>query len=478
MTQHTSPEGSRYAALVPRGATRPPTPGTLFRFATAGSVDDGKSTLVGRLLHDSKGILADQLDAITRVSAQRGFGGARSGAIDFALLTDGLRAEREQGITIDVAYRYFATDRRSFILADCPGHVQYTRNMVTGATTADAVVVLIDARKGVLEQTRRHLSVVRLLRVPHLIVAVNKIDLVDYDEAAFRAVEAEVRSVAAELGIADAIVIPVSALEGDNVVGPSLRTPWYDGPSLLELLEHLPVIDELEPADAPFRLSVQLTIRPQGAFAPGLDADEFRDYRAHAGSVASGSITVGDRVSVLPGGASTTIVGIDAAGQQLASASAPQSIALRLADDLDVARGDVIVAAQRPADAAGRASADRASTDLSSADLASADRSSTDLDGDLFWLDPRPVQAGKRVLVKYGTATVQAIVREIVGRHSLETLVLESADILEVNDIGRARLRLASALPLQPYALHRRAGAFVVIDLQDGATLAAGIVNA
>ncbi|HEY5222800.1 MAG TPA: GTP-binding protein [Microbacteriaceae bacterium] len=434
----------------------------LFRFATAGSVDDGKSTLVGRLLHDSKGILADQLDAITRVSAERGFGGATSGAIDFALLTDGLRAEREQGITIDVAYRYFATDRRSFILADCPGHVQYTRNMVTGATTADAVVVLIDARKGVLEQTRRHLSVVRLLRVPHLIVAVNKVDLVDYDEAVFRAVEADMRAVAGELGIVDVSVIPVSALKGDNVVEASARTPWYTGPSLLELLEQLPVIDELEPDDVPFRLSVQLTIRPQGASAPELDADAFRDYRAYAGSVASGSVTVGDRVRVLPGGATTTIAGIDAAGRQLISASAPQAVALRFADDLDIARGDVIVAAPSAADAASGLS---------------EPQSSADLDGELFWLDPRPAQAGKRVLVKYGTATVQAIVREIVGRHSLETLVLEPADILEVNDIGRARLRLASPLPLQPYEQQRRAGAFVVIDPHDGATLAAGTVN-
>ncbi|TAM66908.1 MAG: sulfate adenylyltransferase [Microbacteriaceae bacterium] len=445
-------------------ATRPaefstrPGEASLFRFATAGSVDDGKSTLVGRLLHDSKGIPVDQLDAITRVSAERGFGGATSGAIDFALLTDGLRAEREQGITIDVAHRYFATDRRSFILADCPGHVQYTRNMVTGATTADAVVVLIDARKGVLEQTRRHLSVMRLLRVPHLIVAVNKVDLVDYDEAVFRAIEVDARGVAAELGIADVTVIPVSALEGDNVVDASARTPWYVGPSLLELLEGLPLSDELERDEAPFRLSVQLAIRPQGASAPGLDADAFRDYRAYAGSVASGSITVGDRVGVLPGGATTTIVGIDAAGRELSSAAAPQAVALRFVDDLDIARGDVIVTAPRAADAASQLSAD--------------------LDGELFWLDPRPARAGKRVLVKYGTATVQAVVREIVGRHSLETLVLEPADILEVNDIGRARLRLASPLPLQPYAQQRRAGAFVVIDPHDGATLAAGTVNA
>jgi sulfate adenylyltransferase, large subunit len=426
--------------------------GSLFRFATAGSVDDGKSTLVGRLLHDSKAILADQLDAITRASAARGFGGGER--IDFALLTDGLRAEREQGITIDVAYRYFATDRRSFILADCPGHVQYTRNMVTGATTADAVVVLIDVRKGVLEQTRRHLSVVRLLRVPHLIVAVNKVDLVDYDEATFRAVEADVLSVAGELGIDNARVIPVSALEGDNVVERSPRTPWYAGPALLELLETLGVVDDLEDLLAPFRLPVQSVIRPQGALAPGLDPDAFRDYRAYAGQVASGSVRVGDAVTVLPGGATTTVIGIDVAGGELAEAIAPQSVALRLADDLDVARGHVIVAdGTHP-------------------------EPSQDLTASLFWLDPRPVSAGTRVLVKYGTATVQAVVRELDGRHNLDTLALEPADRLQINDIGQARLRLASPLPLQEYATHRRAGAFVVIHPQDGATLAAGTVLA
>ena len=263
--------------LLP-GRTSSPTalPTTLFRFATAGSVDDGKSTLVGRLLHDSKAILADQLDAVARTSADRGFGGEghRHKAIDLALLTDGLRAEREQGITIDVAYRYFATDRRSFILADCPGHVQYTKNTVTGASTADAVVVLIDARKGVLEQTRRHLSVLQLLRVAHVIVAVNKIDLVDFSEDVFRGIEADVQQVGRELGlgvrdgVADLLVIPVSALDGDNVVDRSERTPWYDGPALLEVLETLPAADELESHLESFRFPVQLVVRPQGALAP------------------------------------------------------------------------------------------------------------------------------------------------------------------------------------------------------------------
>ncbi len=427
---------------------------TLFRFATAGSVDDGKSTLVGRLLHDSKSILADQLDSVTRTSTERGFGGA-SGGIDFALLTDGLRAEREQGITIDVAYRYFATDRRSFILADCPGHVQYTRNMVTGATTADAVVVLIDGRNGVLEQTRRHLAVVHLLRVPHVIIAVNKIDLLDYDEATFADVARDVLVVTNELGLGAVHVIPVSALEGDNVVDRSDRTPWYQGPSLLELLETLPTTDELETDRESFRLPVQLVIRPQGSLAVSAeDADDYRDYRAYAGQVSSGRVRVGDAVSVFPGGATTVVAGIDFAGSSLDEATAPQSVSLRLRDELDIARGAVV------------------------ASLGSLPELTRDVASALFWLDPRPLRPGSRVLVKFGTTTIQAIVNEVNGRRNLDTLALEPADLLEINDIGEAALRLASDFPIEPYAQNRRSGAFLVIHPQDGATLAAGIVVA
>jgi len=428
--------------------------GTLFRFATAGSVDDGKSTLVGRLLHDSKAILADQLDAVSRTSAARGFGGA-TGGIDFALLTDGLRAEREQGITIDVAYRYFATGRRSFILADCPGHVQYTRNMVTGATTADAVVVLIDARKGVLEQTRRHLSVLALLRVSHVIVAVNKIDLLGYDEAAYTEVARSVRSVTAELGIGAVHVIPVSALAGDNVVDRSERTPWYDGPSLLELLETLPLVDEIESEIEAFRLPVQLVLRPQGAVtvAPE-DADRYRDYRAYAGQVASGTLRVGDTVTVSPGGGTSVVTGIDFAGAELTEAFAPQSVALRLRDDLDIARGAVIAAA------------------------GTLPEPVKELTAALFWLDPRPLAAGARVLVKFGAATIQAVIPAVTGRRNLDTLAIEPANALDVNDIGQATVRLASALPIEAYAVNRRSGAFLVIHPQDGSTLAAGIVLA
>ncbi|PNH85725.1 sulfate adenylyltransferase [Arthrobacter sp. AFG20] len=438
---------------------------SLFRFATAGSVDDGKSTLVGRLLHDSKAILADQLDAVARTSADRGFGGA-AGGIDLALLTDGLRAEREQGITIDVAYRYFATDRRSFILADCPGHVQYTKNTVTGASTADAVVVLIDARKGVLEQTRRHLSVLQLLRVAHVIVAVNKIDLVDFSESVFREIEADVQKVGRELGlgsdgITDLLVVPVSALDGDNVVERSERTPWYTGPALLEVLETLPAADELESHLESFRFPVQLVIRPQGALAPdavagGLDVEEYRDYRAYAGQITEGSVKVGDKVSVLTPGQdprTTTVTGIDFAGASLEEASAPQSVAIRLADEFDVARGDTIAAA------------------------GTVRESSADLYAQLCWLSPKPLREGAKVLVKHGTRTVQALVRSVNGKLDLATFNLEGASSLELNDIGHAQLRLAAPLPLENYLHHRRTGAFLVIDPLDGNTLAAGLVK-
>ncbi|MCA4133000.1 sulfate adenylyltransferase subunit 1 [Arthrobacter sp. M4] len=438
---------------------------TLFRFATAGSVDDGKSTLVGRLLHDSKAILADQLDAVARTSADRGFGGEKGG-IDLALLTDGLRAEREQGITIDVAYRYFATDRRSFILADCPGHVQYTKNTVTGASTADAVVVLIDARKGVLEQTRRHLSVLQLLRVAHVIVAVNKIDLVDFSEDVFRGIEADVQQVARELGlgsdgISDLLVIPVSALDGDNVVERSDRTPWYTGPALLEVLETLPAADELESHLESFRFPVQLVIRPQGALAPdavagGLDVEAYRDYRAYAGQITEGSVRVGDKVTVLSPGhepRTTTVKGIDFAGRELEEAAAPQSVAIRLAEEIDIARGDTIAAAGTVREA------------------------SQDLYAALCWLSPKPLREGAKVLVKHGTRTVQALVRSVSGKLDLATFKLEQASGLELNDIGHAQLRLAAPLPLENYLHHRRTGAFLVIDPIDGNTLAAGLVK-
>ncbi|GGF34357.1 sulfate adenylyltransferase subunit 1 [Microbacterium sorbitolivorans] len=425
---------------------------TLFRFATAGSVDDGKSTLVGRLLHDAKAILADQLEQVAATSRQRGFA---HGEFDFALLTDGLRAEREQGITIDVAYRYFATDRRSFILADCPGHVQYTRNMVTGAATADAVIVLVDARKGVVEQTRRHLAVVSLLRVPHVIVAVNKIDLIDFDEHRFVEIELEAARVAEQLGVSGLHVLPVSALEGDNIVDRSERTPWYQGATLIELLETLPSTDEAEAEESDFRLPVQLVLRPQGAISPTVaaeEAEQYRDFRGFAGRIAAGSVRVGDPVEVFPGGHETTVTGIHLAGADADQATAPQSVTLTLADEIDAARGAVITAA-------GTAPAGRREAVV-----------------ELFQLDPRPIEWGAKVLVKHGTSTVQALVAEIIDRRDLETLAHHDAASLSVNEIGRVRLRFATELPLEPYAQSRSGGSLVLIHPTDGATLAAATV--
>lgn len=420
---------------------------TLLRFATAGSVDDGKSTLVGRLLHDAKAILADQLAAVTATSAERGFVG---GEFDFALLTDGLRAEREQGITIDVAYRYFATEKRSFILADCPGHVQYTRNMVTGATTADAVVVLIDARSGATEQTRRHLTVVHRLGIDHVIVAINKIDLLGYDETAFAEVAREVGAITDQIGIDAPHLIPISALAGDNVATTSANTPWYQGPSLLELLETLPSIEADQADLEPFRLDVQSVLRPQGGLAPGLDPEDFRDYRAVTGQITSGRVRVGDEIDVHPAGMRTAVTGIDTADGPLESAGAPLSVALRLADDIDTARGSVLASA------------------------GSLPPARKTLQAEVFPFTSDGLRTGDRVLIKAGTNTVKAVVT-IESRRNLITGESEPAEVLAGNDIGTASVRLATALPLPDFREHGRAGGFLVIDTQTGATVAAGI---
>jgi sulfate adenylyltransferase subunit 1 len=414
---------------------------TVLRLATAGSVDDGKSTLVGRLLYDSKSVLADQFDAVERVSRDRGLASA-----DLALLTDGLRSEREQGITIDVAYRYFATAERSFILADCPGHVQYTRNTVTGASTADVIVLLVDARKGVQEQTRRHLAVASLLRVPHVVVVVNKIDLVDFDEATYDRVAAEVLAVATSLGLTDVTTIPVSALDGDNVVESSARTPWYDGPSVLSFLETLEPAGE--PHSEPLRFPVQLVIRPQAA-----GGDEHRDYRGYAGQVASGLVRPGDAVTVLPSGRTSTVAGIDTADGELDVAFAPQSVTLRLTDDVDISRGDLIVTSR------------------------SVPAVTQDVEGTVAWLADHRLAGRTKVLLKHGTRTVQAMVTEIKGRLDLDAATLEPADSLELNDIGYVTLRLASPIAAEEYLHARAGGSFLLVDAQDGTTLAAGLVG-
>jgi sulfate adenylyltransferase subunit 1 len=413
---------------------------TLLRFATAGSVDDGKSTLVGRLLHDSKSVLTDQLEAVERASLTRGQEGP-----DLALLTDGLRAEREQGITIDVAYRYFATARRRFILADTPGHVQYTRNMVTGASTAELAVVLVDARNGVVEQTRRHAAVAALLRVPHVVLAVNKMDLVDYAEPVFAAIAEEFTGYAASLGVPDVTAIPISALAGDNVVEPSSHMDWYGGPTVLEHLETVPVSHDL--AGCPPRFPVQYVIRPQSAEHP--------DYRGYAGRIASGMFRVGDAVTVLPSGRTTTVAGIDALGEPVDSAWAPQSVTLLLADDLDVSRGDLIAPA------------------------ADAPPIGQDVRATVCHLHERPLRIGERVLLKHGTRTVKALVKELPYRIDLSHGLAHQdlPERLEVNDIGTVVLRTAEPLPMDPYAVSRLTGSFLLIDPADGATLTAGMAG-
>ncbi|MFF4851127.1 sulfate adenylyltransferase subunit 1 [Streptomyces sp. NPDC001194] len=408
---------------------------SLLRFATAGSVDDGKSTLVGRLLYDSKSILADQLEAVERVSASRG-----QDAPDLALLTDGLRAEREQGITIDVAYRYFATARRRFILADTPGHVQYTRNMVTGASTAELAVVLVDARNGVVEQTRRHTAVAALLRVPHLVLAVNKMDLVGYDESVFAAIAAEFADYARGLGVREVTAVPVSALAGDNVVEPSPHMDWYGGPTILEHLETVAV--DHDPQAAPARLPVQYVIRPQSAEHP--------DYRGYAGQIASGVLRVGAPVTVLPSRLTTTIEAIDTLGGPAEAAWAPQSVTVRLADDIDVSRGDMIA----PADGAPPVTRDLAATVCHVAD--------------------RPLRVGDRVLVKHTTRTVKAVVKAIPSRLALDDPARRTAvEELRANDIGQVVVRTAEPIALDAYARSRRTGSFLLIDPDDGTTLTA-----
>ncbi|MFB7343755.1 sulfate adenylyltransferase subunit 1 [Streptomyces hydrogenans] len=412
---------------------------TLLRFATAGSVDDGKSTLVGRLLHDSKSVLADQLEAVERASAVRG----RSGT-DLALLTDGLRAEREQGITIDVAYRYFATPKRRFILADTPGHVQYTRNMVTGASTAQLTVILVDARNGVVEQTRRHAAIAALLRVPHVVLAVNKMDLVGYREAVFATIVAEFSAHAADLGVPEVTAIPISALAGDNVVEPSARMDWYSGPTVLEHVESVPVGPD--PADGRARLPVQYVIRPQTPAHP--------DYRGYAGRIAAGVLQVGEPVTVLPSGRTTRITGIDLLGRPVDSARTGQSVTVLLEDDLDVSRGDLIVP------------------------TAEAPATTPTIEATVCHVADRALAAGDRVLLKHGTRTVKAIVEAIPARLTLDDLSLRPhSGRLVANDIGRVRIRTAEPLPVDAYADSRRTGSFILIDPADGTTLTAGMVG-
>jgi sulfate adenylyltransferase subunit 1 len=424
---------------VPTTTAPLPTDTALLRFALAGSVDDGKSTLAGRLLYDSACVLADQLAAIGRASGPHAEHGP-----DLALLTDGLRAEREQGITIDVAHRYFATPRRRFVMADTPGHVQYTRNTVTGASTADLMVILADVRHGIVEQTRRHAAVAALLRVPRVVLAVNKMDLVDYSERAFTAVAAPFTALARRLGIPETTAIPLSALVGDQVVTPSARLAWYDGPALLHHLETVPLPGE--PAGAAARFPVQCVIRPRTAAHP--------DYRGCAGRIAAGTFRVGDRVTVLPSGTATTISGIDALGVPVEQASAPRSVTLLLADEVDVARGDLIVPAGQ------------------------APPLTRTVEATVCQLHERPLRRGDRILVKHTTRTVRALVADITARLGPDLLDEEPApDRLDVNGIGRVVLRTAEPLAVDAYQDSRRTGSLLLIDPATGATLAAGMAG-
>jgi len=427
----------------------------LLRFTTAGSVDDGKSTLIGRLLYDTKQVFEDQLDHVAQASERRG----GEGALDLALLTDGLRAEREQGITIDVAYRYFATPKRRFIIADCPGHQQYTRNMVTGASTADLSVILLDARKGVLEQSKRHAFISALLGIPHLVVAVNKMDLVDYSQERFDELVAEFEVFAQKLnGIGtgtgmgrDIAYIPMSALNGDNVVDRSENMDWYEDPTrpptLLELLEQVEVAYD-HPYDRPARFPVQWVIRPSGNRSPPT-----RDYRGYAGQVASGAFRAGEEVIVLPAGQRTSIAAIDTYDGELAEALAPMSVTLRLSDEIDISRGETICRPEQEPTVA------------------------RELEADICWMTDRPLRQGGRYIVKHTTREVTAIVDELRDHVDVHTLERgEAPQELALNDIGRVRLRTSAPLVFDPYETNRRTGSFILIDEASNNTVGAGLV--
>ncbi|GII97633.1 sulfate adenylyltransferase subunit 1 [Sediminihabitans luteus] len=413
----------------------------LLRIATAGSVDDGKSTLIGRLLYDSKTVFEDQIESVERISAARG-----NDYTDLALLTDGLRAEREQGITIDVAYRYFTTPRRKFILADTPGHVQYTRNMVTGASTADVALILVDARKGLLEQSRRHAFLASLLGVPHLVLCVNKMDLVDYDESVFRAIQEEFTEFAARLRITDLTFVPISALLGDNVVDRSASMTWYDGPTLLSHLERLHVASDRNLVDV--RFPVQYVIRPH--------QHEHRDFRGYAGTVASGILRAGDPVVVLPSGLESTISAITTADGPVEEAIPPMAVTVQLEDDLDVSRGDMLCRPHNQPDVV------------------------QDVDAEVCWLDDRAsLSPGGRYALKHTTQWVRTVVKEVDYRIDVSTLRRdEAANSLGLNEIGRVRLRTTRPVLTDPYTQNTTTGSFILVDESTNRTVGAGIVVA
>lgn len=411
----------------------------LLRFITAGSVDDGKSTLIGRLLYDSKSILIDQLEAIEKQSRNKTDGG-----LDLALLTDGLRAEREQGITIDVAYKYFATPKRKFIIADAPGHIQYTRNMVTGASNADLAIILIDARHGVVEQTRRHSIIASLLHIPHVVVAVNKMDLVAFSQDVYNNILIDFAEVARSLGLKDVTYIPISAIHGDNIVDKTDSMNWYEGVTLLELLETVEVASDINLTDA--RFPVQYVIRPQ--------TEELHDYRGYAGKINSGIYKKGDRVTVQPSGIETTIQSIETGGKEVEEAFAPQSVVLHLAHDLDISRGDTIVKA------------------------GDAITSSQDLDVLLCWMDQKPLVAGNKYLLQINSKTVRAVVKEVVYKLNVNTLQQEMApEKVALNDIVRATIKTAAPIVFDSYQKIRTNGGAILIDETSNVTVGACMIQ-
>jgi sulfate adenylyltransferase large subunit len=411
----------------------------LLRFATAGSVDDGKSTLIGRLLYDSKAIFEDQLESVEATSQQRGYD-----YTDLALLTDGLRSEREQGITIDVAYRYFATPRRKFIIADTPGHTQYTRNMVTGASTANLGLVLVDARQGLSEQSRRHAVILSLLRVPHMVLAINKMDLVDWDQQVYDDIREEFSSFAAKLSIPDLEVIPISALKGDNVVTRSENMPWYQGASLMHHLENVNIASDRDLIGT--RFPVQYVIRPK--------SDDFHDYRGYAGRIAGGVLKPGDEVVVLPSGMPTRIESIEFFGQKVEEAFNPMSVTVLLEDDIDVSRGDMIC---RPHN---------------------APTPTQDIDAMICWMTNEPLRPRQKLAIKHTTRSARAMVQEIRYRLDVNSLHRDQdAEELGLNEIGRVHLRTTVPLITDPYRKNHSTGSFILIDEATGVTVGAGMIT-
>ena len=416
-------------------------PVDILRFNTCGSVDDGKSTLIGRLLYDSKSLMEDQIEALERSADITG-----GGQINLANLTDGLRAEREQGITIDVAYRYFATPRRKFIIADTPGHVQYTRNMVTGASTANLSIILVDARSGVIEQSRRHTAIASLLRIPHLVVAVNKMDLVGWSEQRFLEIRAQFEEFLPRLDIKDVKFIPLSALNGDNVVDASPHTPWYSGPTLLGHLETVHIASDWNLQG--FRLPVQWVNRPNNPTDPKL-----HDFRGFSGQIAGGIVRVGQKVLALPAGVVTSVKEIWTYDGPVPEAFCPQSVTLVLEHDIDISRGSMLIGAEY------------------------LPGSSSELQAEVCWMHPRGLQRGKKYHLKHTTHTVQAVVTEIVNKLNMATLETEREPAeLGVNDIGEIRLRTAKPLVFDGYGINRLTGSFILIEQGTNATVAAGML--